>query len=152
MCESVVSFLASSPCVKMTKLIRDANSATNVHSEFLRRTVRPVISRKKCWKRIGRFVEEFDTLRVRIPGCRIPSRFYGRAKHSWAGEDKKKHCNKNDVHPEKHGVRQSVSISSITRIRPRSSRLPKFDRCWHHLRRKHRKDNVWWILGLESTC
>ena len=41
---------------------------------------------------------------------------------------------------------------SIIRIRPRSSRLPKFGRCPHHPCRNQRKENSWWILELQCTC
>ena len=54
---------------------------------------------------------------------------------------KKKLCNKKDVPARKHGIWRIMSIRSITRMRPRSSRFLKFGHQRDHLRRNPRRIN-----------
>ena len=49
-------------------------------------------------------------------------------------EHRKKPCSKNDAPTEDYGIWRNTSTSSTTEMKPRSSRLPKFGQCQHHLR------------------
>ena len=55
------------PYVKITNLIRDANSAKSMYSGTLRLTVSR--AREKWWKRICCLLDEFQAIGLRIPGC-----------------------------------------------------------------------------------
>ena len=58
------------PCVKITKLDRDVNSATSVHSDMLRPTVSQLKVEAKWWTKIGGLVVEIKSSGLRIPGYR----------------------------------------------------------------------------------
>ena len=159
------------PYVKITNLNRDAHFGDKCMFRHAEADSQPSKKSKKsgvkgsvaCLKKskhVGCVFQDTVTPKSR--------RFYGRARHLWDQiapfdsqkaryttlksaalvlqssrmEHKKKPCNKKPAPTEKHGIWRKMSTSSMTGMRPRSSRLLKFGHYQHHLRRNPRDNFV----------